>query len=175
VILRLLHAGSRPSGPLDAAAEDYRRRLNRHQRADELFVKPVKLRDDAPALVARALETEGERLLAALKARDRLVALVVQGVGAGRGRRGRPGERRAVSWSSEDLARRLEAWRGSGATAVCFALGSAHGLAPAVIARAAERWSFGPLTLPHDLARVVLWEQLYRADAILRGAPYHKA
>lgn len=168
--LRLLHAGSRPSGPLDAAAEDYRRRLSRYVRADEVFVKPVKLRGDAPALVARALETEGERLLAALKPRDRLVALVVETPPRGNDR----GRRPAAAWSSEDLARRLKAWKSSGATAICFALGSAHGLAPAVIARAAERWSFGSLTLPHDLARVVLWEQLYRADAILRGAPYHK-
>ncbi len=169
--LRLLHAGSRPAGPLDAAAEDYRRRLSRYVRADEVFVKAVKQRGGAPALVARALETEGERLLAALKPRDWLVALVVEAPSRG----GRGGGRPAAAWSSEDLARRLEAWKGSGATAICFALGSAHGLAPAVIARAAERWSFGPLTLPHDLARVVLWEQLYRAESILRGAPYHKA
>ena len=168
--LRLLHAGSRPSGPLDAAAEDYRRRLSRYVRADEVFVKPVKQRGAAPALVARALETEGQRLLAALKPRDRLVALVVDAAPPGRGH----GKRPASGWSSEDLAQRLKAWKSSGATAVCFALGSAYGLAPAVIARADERWSFGPLTLPHDLARVVLWEQLYRADAILRGAPYHK-
>ena len=57
---------------------------------------------------------------------------------------------------------------------VVFALGSAHGLHGRVIERADETWSFGPATLPHDLARTVLWEQLYRASTILRGEPYHK-
>lgn len=63
----------------------------------------------------------------------------------------------------------LEERRASGRD-LCFALGGACGLA---LARADERLSFGPITLPHQLARVVLYEQLYRWHRILRGEPYH--
>ncbi len=55
----------------------------------------------------------------------------------------------------------------------CFVVGGAYGLAAGVLARADETVSLGPGTLPHELARVVLLEQIYRATTILRGAPYH--
>jgi 23S rRNA (pseudouridine1915-N3)-methyltransferase len=57
---------------------------------------------------------------------------------------------------------------------LAIVLGGSTGLDAVVLARAEERWSLGPLTLPHELARVVVAEQLYRAGTILRGAPYHK-
>jgi 23S rRNA (pseudouridine1915-N3)-methyltransferase len=57
---------------------------------------------------------------------------------------------------------------------VVLLLGGSHGLGPAVLEQAAERWSLGPLTLPHELARVVVLEQLYRAFTMLEGHPYHK-
>jgi 23S rRNA (pseudouridine1915-N3)-methyltransferase len=156
MILRLVHAGQASRGPLGDAAEDYRRRLSRHLRCDEIFVKPAP-GSDRPADVARALASEADRLLGRIQPDHRLVALVVG-----------PGQ------PSEVLAKRLQAWMNSGQQAIVFALGSAHGLHGRVIERADETWSFGPATLPHDLARTVLWEQLYRASTILRGEPYHK-
>ncbi len=158
MILRLVHAGAGGSGPLEAAAEDYRRRLGRHFRVEEAFVKPVKLRSEAQPEVERALHAEAERLSARVGPRDVLVALAIDG----------------EPLSSAALADQLARWMNEGPAAVCFALGSAHGLAPTLARAARLRWSFGPLTLPHDLARVVLWEQLYRASTILRGEPYHK-
>lgn len=77
------------------------------------------------------------------------------------------------SWSSEDLARRLDAWR-AGSARIALVIGGAVGLEPDFVARAAWRWSLGRLTLPHQLARVVVLEQWYRAWTILQGEPYHK-
>lgn len=158
MIFRLVHPGSAASGPLDDAAKAYLKRVSRAVRAEEIFLRAERLADERAETVSRALAVEGERVLAAVGPRDRLVALSIEG----------------SRWSSVELSERYAAWLGSGARAVVFALGSAHGLAPEVESAAAERWSLGPLTLPHDLARVVIWEQLYRAASIQRGEPYHK-
>ena len=76
--------------------------------------------------------------------------------------------------SSENLAARLDELALSGASELAFVIGGSTGVAPAVRARADETLSFGPITLPHNLARVVLLEQVYRAFKISRGEPYHK-
>lgn len=77
-------------------------------------------------------------------------------------------------YSSEDLARkRLADLALEGRSHIAFVLGGALGVAPEVADRADEKWSFGEITLPHALARVVLLEQLYRAVKIDRGEKYH--
>jgi 23S rRNA (pseudouridine1915-N3)-methyltransferase len=77
------------------------------------------------------------------------------------------------SWTSEQLAELVGRWEME-ARDVTFVIGGADGLPADVLARAERKWSLGPLTLPHELARVVVAEQLYRAGTILRGEPYHK-
>lgn len=76
--------------------------------------------------------------------------------------------------SSEELAKRIEDYTVSGASHLVFVIGGSDGLAPEVKERATVRMSFGPLTLPHNLARVVLLEQVYRAFKIIKHEPYHK-
>jgi len=76
--------------------------------------------------------------------------------------------------TSRQFADRLASLRGEGVPRVSFAIGGADGLDPAVLDAAAERFSFGPLTWPHALARTMLAEQVYRALTILTGGPYHR-
>lgn len=76
-------------------------------------------------------------------------------------------------WSSADLARELERWL-LAARPVAFLIGGSFGLAPRLVNASTARWSIGALTLPHELARVVVVEQIYRAFTMLRGEPYHK-
>ena len=78
-----------------------------------------------------------------------------------------------VVMDSEAFARWLQEQR-DGARSVAFVIGGAHGLGPAVRGRANRRLSLAPWTLPHEVARLVLAEQLYRAGTIMRGEPYHK-
>jgi 23S rRNA (pseudouridine1915-N3)-methyltransferase len=152
VELVLLSVGKlRPS--YREAVDDYLRRLGRYLKVREVEVREA---SPAPSVEAQRAE-EAERLLAKRPVGSRLVALARQGTG----------------WSSEELAQRVERWRQE-ARPVALAIGGSHGLAPDLVASAAERWSLGPLTLPHELARVVVAEQLYRASTILRGEPYHK-
>jgi 23S rRNA (pseudouridine1915-N3)-methyltransferase len=80
---------------------------------------------------------------------------------------------RGRQFSSEGLARRLASLGLSGRSSLAFVIGGPLGLAPEVLGRSDERLSFGPVTLPHALARVVLLEQLYRAAKIDRGEKYH--
>lgn len=76
-------------------------------------------------------------------------------------------------WTSEQLADLTGRWELEGRD-VTFAIGDADGLPDDVLERAERRWSLGPLTLPHELARVVVYEQLYRAYTIRRGEKYHR-
>ena len=76
--------------------------------------------------------------------------------------------------SSVGLSRRIDALALGGESDLAFVIGGSDGVSDAVRARADETLSFGPITLPHNLARVVLLEQLYRAQKISRGEPYHK-
>jgi 23S rRNA (pseudouridine1915-N3)-methyltransferase len=136
-----------------AACDEYLHRLRRVAEVREVEVREA-ARAGSPALQRRE---EAKRLTVALPDRVVRVALDL---------RGEP-------WSSEELARRVGAWRDA-ARPVALVIGGAEGLDPAVLEASDLRWSLGPMTLPHELARVVVMEQLYRAFAILRGAPYHK-
>ena len=97
-------------------------------------------------------------LLAALPPGARLVAL----------------DERGAAWSSIELANRLAGWRDAGSSAVAFAIGGADGLGSAVIERADAVLSLGKMTWPHLLVRGMLLEQLYRAQQISTGHPYHR-
>ena len=77
------------------------------------------------------------------------------------------------SWTSEQLAELVGRWEME-ARDVTFVIGGADGLSAEVLERAERVWSLGPLTLPHELARVIVYEQLYRACTIRRGEPYHR-
>lgn len=76
--------------------------------------------------------------------------------------------------SSEALSHKLDTYALEGQSHICFIIGGSDGVTREVKQRATERISFGPITLPHNLARVVLVEQIYRAFKISRGEPYHK-
>lgn len=106
----------------------------------------------------RAIAEEGAAVLAALPKDGHVVALD----GSGK------------PWSSEQLAEQLARWRMHGRD-LAILIGGPDGHAADVLARADQRWSLGPLTLPHMLVRLVVAEQLYRATTMLAGHPYHRA
>ena len=141
----------RPS--LREVGDDCLRRLGRHLAVEEREVREAGRAGSA----LRQREEEGRRLLEAIPATAEVVLLDIGGEG----------------WTSEGLAERLEGWR-LAARDVVFLLGGAEGVSSAVRSRATSRWSLGAMTLPHELARVIVVEQLYRAGTILRGEPYHR-
>ena len=102
--------------------------------------------------------TSEARLLARLPERAQIVALTRTGQGM----------------SSTDLAGYLQDHALHSTPEVCFLIGGAFGLGPDILERAQKRWSLSDATLPHEMARLVLAEQLYRAGTIVRNEPYHK-
>jgi len=151
VRLLVLAVGRARSGPVRTLWDDYAGRLR----------LPIELReiDDRRAgSAAERTAREGELMLRALPDGAVLVAL---------DETGRP-------LTSQGFAAALGRWRDAGVTTVAFALGGADGLAPALLHRAALVLSLGAMTWPHMLARVLLVEQLYRAECILSGHPYHR-
>lgn len=136
-----------------ALCDEYLKRLGRYAPIAEREVREA----SRSATPAERRREEATRLAGALPGRARLVVL----------------DRTGTAWSSDELARRLDRWREEGLD-TCLVIGGDWGLDPGLVAKARCRWSLGPLTLPHELARVVTLEQWYRAWTIIRGEPYHR-
>lgn len=153
---QLIAIGERPPAWVAEGFAEYQKRLSHWL--------PLELVEIAPGVrgkgrdTARAMQDEGARVLAALPKQVQVIVLDGDG----------------KSWTSEQLAHRLEHWRGLGRD-LAFLIGGPEGHAPDARARADETWSLGPLTLPHMLVRLVCAEQLYRAAALLANHPYHRA
>ena len=143
---------------MDAAAE-YQKRLSRHCRLEILELPEERLPDNpSPAQIQVALAREAETVRAKLPSSSAIIALCVEG----------------ELCSSEELARRMDRWAGSGESHLVFLIGGSFGLDPSLKAQAKLRLSRSPMTFPHHLARVMLLEQIYRAYQINAGTKYHK-
>jgi 23S rRNA (pseudouridine1915-N3)-methyltransferase len=154
MLMRLLAAGTRMPAWVDAGVADYAGRLRGDYRLELVEIELGRRGSGDPV---RAIESEGERMLAAAGPRAAVVALQVGG----------------KALSTEQLARWLEE-RSRLGEPLAFCIGGPDGLARAVDQKACLRWSLSPLTLPHGLARVVVAEALYRAVSVIKGLPYHR-
>lgn len=147
---RLIWVGKTKDSSWRALQDEYLRRLSH-------FVKceVVELRDSSPP---GDPNIEGERILAARNQKTFVVLLDVAG----------------EMISSQDLARKVESWQDRGLKEVTFLIGGANGVSPKVAETADISLSLSFLTFTHEMARVVLLEQLYRAYTIIKGFPYQK-
>lgn len=138
---------------------EYAKRLSKFCKFQIVVVpdekSPEKL---SPAEMEQVKKTEGERILAKIKSREYVYALAILGK-----------ER-----TSEEFAAEIHHLTTYGTSDITFVIGGSLGLSPAVLKRANTQISFGKFTLPHQLMRLVLTEQIYRAFMINAGAPYHK-
>jgi 23S rRNA (pseudouridine1915-N3)-methyltransferase len=153
---RLIAVGERAPAWVAQGFGEYQKRLSHWLPLDLVEIEPGmrgKHRD-----TVRATTDEGARVLAALPKQVHVVVLDGHG----------------KAWTSEQLAQRLEHWRGLGRD-LALLIGGPEGHSPEVLIRADETWSLGPLTLPHMLVRLLVAEQMYRTAALLANHPYHRA
>ena len=147
----------RAGAPLKEAIREYETRAGRYWKFSVTEVASGG-GGRATARPDQVIEAEETLLLARLPKRAEVVALTRTGRGM----------------SSAELARYLEDHAVHSTPEVCFVIGGAFGLGAGILDRARKRWSLSDSTLPHEMARLVLAEQLYRAGTIIRNEPYHK-
>lgn len=147
--LRFVWVGKSEEGEYARGIDRYRTRISRWASTEEIVIRPERDRDDAAA------RRESTRILAAL--RGRVVAL----------------DERGRMKSSDEFAKMLSGHRDRDPRPISFVVGGASGLAADVIARADEVLSLSKMTFPHQVARLLLVEQVYRALSIQAGLRYH--
>ncbi len=153
--IRIIAVGTKMPDWVEQGYAEYAKRMPRECLVD-LIELPLAQRTKNTD-IAKAMEKEGESMLASIGKGEQVIALDVQG----------------KPWSTEQLAQNLSHWKMSG-TNYCLLIGGPDGLAPEALRAATAKWSLSPLTLPHPLVRIVVIEQLYRACTILQNHPYHK-
>ena len=141
------------------AAAEYEKRMKGYCQFHITELPEVRLPDDpSPAEIAAALDKEAESILQKIPKGAWFCVLTPEG----------------KMLSSEDLAAKLKDVKISGKSSACFLIGSSFGMSPKLKEMADFKLSMSPMTFPHHLARVMVLEQLYRAEAIQAGSKYHK-
>ncbi len=151
--LRFVWVGKTRDEHLRALVDEYLKRLKRFARCEISEV-----RESGARAKESGIEDEGRRILGGLHPNALVVVLDV----AGR------------EYSSQELAAQIEKWQAASVKEVAFIIGGHWGIAREVSERANARWSLSRLTLTHEMARVLLAEQIYRAYTIMHGLPYQK-
>jgi len=150
--LRIVWIGKTRDARLRALIDDYAERLGHFARCEVTELRELGRTDKA------GIDKETKRISDGLRSGSVTVLLDPDG----------------VEWTSQQLAAQVQSWEGSGIKDVAFVIGGPNGVAGDFKARVDKRWSLSRLTLTHEMARVLLLEQLYRAYTIIHGLPYQK-
>jgi len=149
---RIIWTGKTRDARLRALIDDYAERLSHFVRCEVTELRELGRSDKT------GIDKETKRISDALRPGSITVLLDPDG----------------VQWTSQQLAAQVQGWEGNGTKEVAFVIGGPNGLASDFKSRVDKRWSLSRLTLTHEMARVVLFEQLYRAYTIVHGLPYQK-
>jgi 23S rRNA (pseudouridine1915-N3)-methyltransferase len=150
--LRIIWIGKTRDARMRALIDDYAERLGHFARCEVTELRELGRTDKA------GIDKETKRISDGLRSGSVTVLLDPDG----------------VEWTSQQLAAQVQGWEGSGIKEVAFVIGGPNGVADDFKARVDKRWSLSRLTLTHEMARVLLLEQLYRAYTIIHGLPYQK-
>ena len=142
-----------------SASEEYKKRLGAYCKFNLLELPEVRLPENpSPAEITAGLDKEAETIFAKIPKGAYLCIFTPEG----------------KELSSEAFAEKIAQVKLSGKSSMCFLIGSSFGISSKVKAAADFKLSMGPMTFPHHLARIMILEQIYRAEAIQAGSKYHK-
>ncbi len=157
--ITLLTVGKLKEKFYTAAAQEYQKRLSGYCNFKIMELPEVRLSENpSPAEILAGLNKEGEMILSKIPKGAWFCVLTPEG----------------KLLSSEGLANKIADIKLSGKSSACFLIGSSFGIAPSVKDKSDFQLSISPMTFPHHLARIMVLEQLYRAEAIQAGSKYHK-
>ncbi len=156
MVIHLIAVGEKMPSWVQSGFSEYARRMRGNCSLRLVEIAAPKRGKNAD--IARIKRDEGKKILAAIPAGSQVIALEVGG----------------KSWSTTDLSAQLQRWLNDGSD-IALLVGGPDGLSEDCLQRANQQWSLSRLTLPHPLVRIVLAEQLYRAQSILNNHPYHRA
>ena len=157
--ISIIAVGKMKEKPFRAMADEYLKRVSRFGKTEEIELPDLPEPTASSAAIEKQIkDKEGEMILAKIKPTDYVIAMTIPG----------------KQWDSPGLSRHMEELMDRGQSSMVFVIGGSLGLSDAVIARANEQLSMSKMTFPHQLARVMLLEQLYRAMKIRAGERYHK-
>lgn len=157
--VKIISVGKLKENYLKDGIAEYSKRLGRFTKLELIEVADEKTPDNAsPVENLKIMDKEADRILSKVGERDFVIALAIEG----------------KNMPSEDFSQLLQSKMTSGYSTITFIIGGSLGLSDRVKKRANQLMSFGRLTLPHQLMRLVLVEQIYRAFMIAEGSPYHK-
>jgi 23S rRNA (pseudouridine1915-N3)-methyltransferase len=153
--ITLIHIGKSKKGPHKELCEEYLKRLSPYMRIDEVQITEERFHEKSDR--ERVLLPESEKIKKAIPSESFVIVLDADG----------------NTYTSEDFSKKLAFWSDQQTQHLVFILGGPLGLHDSIKKRANTLLSFSPMTFPHDLARVMLLEQLYRTSTIQAGKTYH--
>lgn len=157
--LKFITVGSLAERHWREACDEYKKRLSSSAKVEDCELRETKLsKNPTEGDIRRVLEDEAERIIAQIPQKSFVITLCIEG----------------KQLSSEELATLIDTKTCEGYSDICFIIGSSHGLSDKVKALSNVRLSMSRLTFPHQLARVMLLEAVYRATEINKGTKYHK-
>lgn len=158
-MIRIIAVGKMKEAWMRSGLEEYKKRLSSYEKIEVIEVDDEKAPESNSAAQNEEIKKkEGQKLLKKIRENEHVILLDLAG----------------KQCTSEELAHHLDHLYTQGKSSICFVIGGSLGLSPEVIQRADERWCLSLLTFPHQLARILLVEQIYRSFRILKNEPYHK-
>ncbi|WP_300409312.1 23S rRNA (pseudouridine(1915)-N(3))-methyltransferase RlmH [Lagierella sp.] len=156
--VKILTIGNIKESFLREGIKEFDKRLKPYASIQEIELKETLIKSDTPSNIQKALNDEGRRILDKLSPKDYVIVLDIKG----------------KRYSSEEFSNILEDLKISGYNDFAFIIGSSYGLSSEIKNRANLKLSFSKMTFPHQLMKLILFEQLYRWIKIAKHEPYHK-